>query len=814
MHMDSSWIRKHSSYLLLLLVIISALFGLWLRFLPMDDLSSGPVQKLIFMDTWYSMRQIEQITANYPGYAWFDAMTAYPTGKEIDWGPFFPFLCATICLAFGAVARPENMIIASYIPPLLSLLLIPVVWYLGRLVGGEKTGWIAAILIPVISGEMMYRSFFGYLDHHFTETLFSTLFLTLIISLLVWVSSRKEQYSYKSIILASSAGVVYFLGLMNIPTMTLFAGITALILLIHAVMTRDETQLFRLLIHVCILSGIFAILFMLFGISQEGLSLAKYTPAHLFVAAALPLETAILYGLSRLLKGRPVWQYIGVVAGIIIAGYLVLLALIPQITNQIRDVFITFFFFPYAQSFINEMQMWGAERAWYSFNLTLFLGFIGLILLLWRVIRSYNPAVMASLVWGIVILFATIMHLRYEYYVAVIIVLFTSFALSSLFDLLINKRPSATKGKKIVHADETSIPVNGIAVVGIIIIFIAAFSAQTTYTVAKNQIGLISMDDDWAEALTWLGNNTPDPGVNYLAINRHEGFAYPDSAYGVLSWWDYGHWITYLSKRIPVTSPFQDNVLPVARFLSATTEEDADKAATETGVKYIVTDYATETSKFAALPLWAYGTDGIKPYQEAVFQQSPRTGRFEPVILLKQPYFESTAVKLHLFDGSYQKGSGGLLLTLQNTSMGGGTYPVITNSLEISGDQAESLKTSDNQMIGSVQFTRPVADVAGLGHYRLIYESPTTVATDDTHTIKNVKIFERVPGFTIQGNGTIELPMVTNQGRTFVWQQKSSNGSFTLPYSTTHNPYEVKATGPYTVHETGKTFDVAEEQVK
>ncbi|MDD1724077.1 MAG: oligosaccharyl transferase, archaeosortase A system-associated [Methanospirillum sp.] len=812
--MDSSWIRKYSSYLLLLLVIISALFGLWLRFLPMDDLGSGPVQKLIFMDTWYSMRQIEQITANYPNYAWFDAMTAYPTGKEIDWGPFFPFLCATVCMAFGAVARPENMIIASYIPPLLILLLIPTVWYLGRLVGGEKTAWIAAILIPVISGEMMYRSFYGYLDHHFTETLFSTLFLTLIISLLVWVSTRTERYSSKSIIIAISAGFVYFLGIMNIPTMTLFAGITAIILLIHAVMTRDEKQLFRLFIHVCILSMIFAVLFILFGISQEGFSLAKYTPAHLLIAAALPVETAILYGLSRFLKGRPVWQYIGSVAGIIIAGYLVLLALIPEITNQIGDVFRTFFFFPYAESFINEMQMWGAERAWYSFNLALFTAFIGLILLLWRVIRSYNPAVMASLVWGIIILLSTIMHLRYEYYVAVIIILFTSVTLSSLFELLTDKKPPVLKGRKNAREGEPSLPLNGIFVVGVIIIFIVAFSAQTTFTVAEKQIGLISMDDDWAEALTWLGSNTPGPGVNYLAINRREGFTYPDSAYGVLSWWDYGHWITYISKRIPISSPFQDNVPPVARFLSATTEDEADNAANETRAKYVVTDYATETTKFAALPLWAYGKDGIKTYQETVFQQPSDTGRYEPALVLKQPYFESTAVKLHLFDGSYQEGSGGLLLTVQNTSIGGGAYPVITSAQDISGEQAESLRKNDNQIIGSIQFTRPVTDVEGLGHYRLIYESPTTVAADDTHAIKNVKIFERVAGYTLQGNGTIELPVITNQGRTFVWQQKSANGTFTLPYSTRDNPYEVKATGPYTIRETGKTFDVTEEQAK
>jgi len=211
------WLNTYSSHLLLLLVIISALCGLWLRLLPMDYLGDGPVQKLIFMDTWYSMRQIEQISLNYPGYAWFDPMTAFPTGKDVDWGPLFPFLCASACVLFGALARPENMIVASYVPPLLFLLLIPIIWYLGKFSGDEKTGWIAAILLPVISGELLYRSFYGYLDHHITETLFSTLFITLIVALLLTTSTiQKPWYTKKSILLAIFAGIVYFLGLMNI----------------------------------------------------------------------------------------------------------------------------------------------------------------------------------------------------------------------------------------------------------------------------------------------------------------------------------------------------------------------------------------------------------------------------------------------------------------------------------------------------------------------------------------------------------------------------------------------------------------------
>jgi len=39
------------------------------------------------------------------------------------------------------------------------------------------------------------------------------------------------------------------------------------------------------------------------------------------------------------------------------------------------------------------------------------------------------------------------------------------------------------------------------------------------------------------------------------------------------------------------------------------------------------------------------------------------------------------------------------------------------------------------------------------------------------------------------------------------------NGTFTLPYSTQNNPYEVRATGPYRIIETGKTIEVSEDQI-
>jgi hypothetical protein len=50
---------------------------------------------------------------------------------------------------------------------------------------------------------------------------------------------------------------------------------------------------------------------------------------------------------------------------------------IPEVTKQIANAINYFFCFSYESSYINEMQMWEPVRAYYSYNLTLFLAVLG-----------------------------------------------------------------------------------------------------------------------------------------------------------------------------------------------------------------------------------------------------------------------------------------------------------------------------------------------------------------------------------------------------------------------------------------------------
>ena len=60
----------------------------------------------------------------------------------------------------------------------------------------------------------------------------------------------------------------------------------------------------------------------------------------------------------------------------------------------------------------------------------------------------------------------------------------------------------------------------------------------------------------------------------------------------------------------------------------------------------------------------------------------------------------------------------------------------------------------------------PIDTVPALQHYRLVHESPNNVF-DATSVVdvRYVKIFEYVKGAHIKGDGIIEVPVVTNTGR-------------------------------------------------
>jgi dolichyl-diphosphooligosaccharide--protein glycosyltransferase len=288
-----------------------------------------------------------------------------------------------------------------------------------------------------------------------------------------------------------------------------------------------------------------------------------------------------------------------------------------------------------------------------------------------------------------------------------------------------------------------------------------------------------------------------------------------------MSWWDYGHLITYIGKRIPNANPFQAGVAGTngsAAYFINTDEKISNIIADNIGIKYVVTDIEMDTGKFWAMATWYNESVAGMPYQPVyLVEQTP--GNPQPAQLLSDKYYLTMVSKLHNFDGSMTKATSVGYIEYSDPSVNGNPYPSVMRGMfgdySVLSKNMVNYNTNTNKVDGyhatliGTDPKQPVVNVPALQHYRLVYESPTDVGGG----LHYVKIFEYVRGKVISGEGTIAINVTTNAGRSFTYTQDSINGMFVLPYATSGTPYQTKPTGSYHIVDVNNTIISGDIQV-
>jgi dolichyl-diphosphooligosaccharide--protein glycosyltransferase len=373
-------------------------------------------------------------------------------------------------------------------------------------------------------------------------------------------------------------------------------------------------------------------------------------------------------------------------------------------------------------------------------------------------------------------------------------------------------------------------------------LFVFSLSQDIQYGLSTPQH---EISPDWTESLSWLGTHSPQTGIDYFTSYEARGFTYPPESYGIMAVWDAGHWITFFAHRIPISNPFQDNLRgnsgAAAYFLSQN-ESQADEILHSLGGKYVITNSDMAVDTFTNLVPWPSGSVDISPYIKwFMIQDSDNPSRLLKIHRYDKAYFKTMVSRLHNFDGSMQipKTEKYIQYTIRQVPAAGETAGDVNGYARVITSEQEresSRSTNNTRIIGegtgvkpgqyanifSDLPNQPIQEIPALKHYRLIHESANNASVkvfpeSDIVTlpdIKSVKIFEYVKGAHIAGNGIIELPVVTNTGRAFVYQQESENGEFIVPYSTQGNLYDVRSTGLYHIIGTPRYIAVTEEDVK
>ena len=178
---------------------------------------------------------------------------------------------------------------------------------------------------------------------------------------------------------------------------------------------------------------------------------------------------------------------------------------------------------------------------------------------------------------------------------------------------------------------------------------------------------------DWQGSLEWLSEETPEEGdyagaeerdlQYYGSYDQTGDFEYRDGEYGVMAWWDYGHFITYGGERIPVANPFQQNADQAADFLLADNESEAEQILQEdTGegseTRYVMIDYKlgyAGTTKYNAPTAFEtrHDVDRRDFGPTLASLRALQRGQFVPAYAIhNQRDYESMRVRLYQFHGS------------------------------------------------------------------------------------------------------------------------------------------------------------------
>ncbi|MCA1916839.1 oligosaccharyl transferase, archaeosortase A system-associated [Methanospirillum hungatei] len=810
-------------------LLFFALIGLWIRLLPMEYLLSGIEPVVSMTDPWYTVRQVEQILHHFPAYSWYDPMLSYPMGKVIDWGPVFPLMVSSVVWLLGATNQSDIIRIISWIPPILGLILIPICYMLGKLAWNKEAGYLSAILISVLGGETLFRSFYGYVDHHILEVLLTSLFFICYFYLLKNLKSTKNHISdeydhqclvcnYGDFLPALIGGLIYYLAIMTIPTCTLIAGIVGVITLFLPLVIHNKEDFLKILKIHAIIFGFFIILFGISGIHVPGVSFSQYSIVHLLAPFLIILESLLLY----LLMFPPVLSnriYYYAIFGVIGIGLLFGLNVsAPDIIGSLMGTLKGTLGFGISGVTIDEMQPSDPVVVLLLFNIASAFAIFGFYQIFKKFIQFKEPLYLGLCTWGIGFFVLSMLVTRYLYYSGIVVVLFAGIGLSELYRRMITSNSPSDKRKsdKRINNVTGNKSNKSIIIVGILIGIITILSIPVASEVAHKETQIASIDLEWIDPLLWLKDQNSS-GLDYYSIYSKSDFTYPENASTIISSWEYGHWILALSHKIIVTSPFEDNMGSVAKYFLSESDEEAEKIAGKFHGQYIITTNKLLFNDIPTLFKWISLDLTIDPYY-FIFYSVPnqKSQILSPMIGLKSAFFNTTLVKLHVNDGSFIPANTSVLVSYRTTTIENQEVPVMKNLLPLNLSQTQVFlsQKQPNQEVVSLKYTSPITDTPALQNYRLIYESNGTRTFPGDVTLNNIKIFERVKGYTIPGTGTIEVPIITNQGRHFTYRQQSENGTFTLPYATTNSPYDVRATGPYRIIETNQTFDVDESQIE
>ncbi|WP_115865679.1 oligosaccharyl transferase, archaeosortase A system-associated [Halorussus litoreus] len=866
-------------------------FMLWVRLQSYGNFIRDGEVFLKGNDAWYHLRQVTYTVQNWPSTMPFDPWTYFPFGTSVgQFGTLFDQLVATGALIVG-LGDPSSTLVAKSLlvaPAVFGALLVIPTYLVGKRLGGRPGGLFAAIVLALFPGTFLNRSLVGFADHNVAEPLFQTFALLAMMVALSVAEREKPVYELladrdvaalrRPVAYSALAGIATAFYLWTWPPGVLLIGIFGVFFALK--LTADYVRGVSP-DHLALVGAVSMTvtgLLMLVPLGTLDMSPTQFSPLQPLLAFGVALGCVFMAWLAREWDDRDLATslYPATVGGLALALVGFVYVALPSLFSLVQTNLVRVVGFSAgaqtrtigeAQPFLSEgpggvQPQYGIE--WYDvilqeYGLMLFTAVLAAVWLVWRTYRTddHRAEYLLVLVWAAFITAAAFTQVRFNYYLVVPVAVLNAYLVARILALV---NLTGVSGR------EALAEVEGYQVMAIIFVVllmtpvlvwpanigstgVQSFDNTQTAMSAASGVGPGAVTN-WDDSLDWMANNTPEEGnyggagnageLDYYGTYHEQGgdFDYPEGAYGVMSWWDYGHWITAEGERIPNANPFQEGATTAARYLLAPSEERSNEIIDDLGedgeeTRYVMVDWkmAEPTSKFSAPTVFndnVSATDFYETvYRTGQNQQSPQVA----FRMKSQRYYDSTVARLYLYHGSraeaspvvidwnaqtYQTPDGQTATVKTNPS---GPNATLVRQFQTMEQARQFVQNDSTAKIGGIG-PFPSETVPAMEHYRVVEQSQASATNSSEYSrvlrsefrqlqqagIQNpnalfrtspswVKTFERVPGATVEGTGpanttvtaSVRLSPADQQGA-FTYRQQAETGpdgefTMTLPYS-------------------------------
>jgi len=801
-------IKVRSSPALLYGLALAIIFGiaLFIRvYFPYDNVFTGDWVRFKWFDPWYHMRLVENLVYHFPHRISFDPFTYYPHGQGVYFAPFPDLLLGFFIWIIG-LGSPSQKVIetaGAYFPAILGALVTIPVYFTGKALFNRTVGLIAAALVMILPGQFLLRSLLGFTDHHAAETLLST--MTMLFLILAMKSAHEKELSFSSLrnrnwaIIRKPLLYSFLAGLsLGFYLLSWVGGaLVVLIILFFAFIQFISNHLqgksndYLCIIGTC--SLLIALLMVIPALGQIA-DAERHIFSLLLGIIALIVMGLVSFAMAKRKINRFYFPLTLVGMGGI--GFAIFYLIEPSLLKSILNIFEIITPSGVVRT-ISEVTPLTLKLAWSEFTTAFYLSLISFIFILYLAIKNRTADITLFLVWSVIMLVATLGQNRFSYYFTVNAALLTSYLCWFIANWGYSKLAFARVREQSVKEDKGKSKDRGKArqtkkakrkkakehrqglgtlipkypgaryiylVLATIVIFFLAF-----YPNIGKAIDVADMssepNQDWHDALVWMRDNTPDPFQNpdfYYEIYEKppdkEDYIYPESAYGVMNWWDYGHWITYIAHRIPHSNPHQAGAYTAGRFFTEYDLAKANEMLDMLDTRYIIIDYPMSLNaltdegrifgKFYAMIDWA-GRDENDFYETYYRQTEPN--KLERVILYYPEYYQSMCARLYLFGGEEVIPSDDtwVISYAERTNNNGMKFKeIVTQKKFATYEDAKSYLDSQTEpnyrLVGINPFISPVP-LEKLENYKQVYQSTPRLPTWGDNITSYVKIFEYSP---------------------------------------------------------------------